>query len=472
MALTTPRTSATLKSAGAGSLTSQVPGTSHERMVADGQIRDAFPKVKSAGKSIVVYEDSTGRNLQPDIHFPVPSTPNSQQKFRKDLNPGRIIVHHGLAGQKFPPKDFAYGHTTPGGDSVSQTFVAGQQFGVAEYLNSRGESIYESSKREPLGQSYVRGHKLPAPTQHPEFEGFGKKCGPIQDGKEVIFPRGVLPETEAVHNTYVKTHGNFASGEMAVRNYEWPKAITGNPHFRFGIAEQTLPGRKGNGAKSALNMDLDDDGSQPRTRVVQRTSEDYRHVASDQLAVGKNMMQGKPPLPHDHAHGIKCIGSDASAGEVIRGYYARHEQMPDKDLGVCLTEGKRNLVEDEERSFGVPSVRTDLSAMGKAPAVHRRSVADTMNYGDEVGASALLRPQRFELQGVPDTEFLHRRPKEELQGIVIGAGYKFEDVDFNGIYDKAASLFEDDLNLVSLDAFMYVYSGWINEHVRVTQKAL
>merc|ERR1712025_1485644 len=122
--------------------------------------------------------------------------------------------------------------------------------------------------------------------------------------------------------------------------------------------------------------------------------------------------------------------------------------------------------------MGVPSVRNDLAEVGKAPMVHKRSVADTMNYGDEVGAAALLRPQRFELQGVPDTEFLHRRPREELKGIVNGAGYKFEDADFNGIYDKAAALFEDDLNLVSLDAFMYVYSAWINEHVRTAQNAL
>jgi hypothetical protein len=437
-------------------------------MVADGQIRDAFPTVKPAGKSINVYEDSTGRNLQPDINFPIPSTPGSQRKFRKDFNPGRITTHHGLVNQPLPPKDFAYGSQSSRGEDVAQTFKAGQKFGVAEYLNSRGESLYESNKREPLGKSYVRGHKFHPSTGHPDFEGFGKKSGPCQDGKEVVFPRDVKPETEDNHANYVKTHGDFAPGEMYVRKYEWPKEITSNPHFRFGIAEQSLPGRKGNGAKSALNMDLEDDGSQPRTRVVQRTSEDYRHVANDHLAVGKNMMQGKAPVPADHSHGIRCMGTDISAGEAIRGYYARHQQHPDKDLGVCALAGKSGIVHDEDRVFGVPSVRFDLAA----PHPDRRSVAITTNYGDEVGASSLLRPQRFELQGVPDTEFLHRRPKEELKGIVLGAGYKFEDADFSGIFDKAAALFEDDLNLVSLDAFMYVYSAWINEHIRTKQNAL
>jgi len=464
-------TSAALKSAGASCLSARGPSTSHERMIVSGQCRDHFPSVKTAGKSIAVYEDSTGRNLQPDVNFPAPSTPNHQRKFRKDYNPGRIINHYGTVGDKLPPKDHAYGMKCPRGEDVAQTFKAGQIFGVAEYLNSRGESIYDSTKKEPLGKSYTRGHKLHT-DKIPGFEGFGKKCGPITDGKEVVFPRGVVPETEDNHSRYVKTHGNFAPGEMYARKYEWPKEITENPHFRFGLAEATLPGRKGNGAKSALNMDLDDDGGQPTTRVVQRTSEDYRHVANDHLAVAKNMMQGRPPLPPDHAHGIKSIGTDITAGEAIRGYYGRHEQMPDKDLGKCLIEGKRNLVLDEERAFGVPSVRNDLADCGKAPLSERRSVADTMNYGDEVGASALLRPQRFELQGVPDLEFLHRRPKDELKGIVLGAGYKFEDADFDGLYDKAVALYEDDLNMASLDAFMYVYSAWINDHVRATQNAL
>jgi len=460
--------SGALKSAAAGSLSARGPSTSYERMVDSGLVRDAFPTVQSAGKSIVVYEDTTGRNLQPDLNFPIPSTPVSERKYRKNYNPGTITTHYGLVDQYLPPKDNAYGYKTEKGEDVAQNFKAGQIFGVAEYLNMRGESIYESTKKEPLGKSYVRGHRLAPKTVHPDFEGFGKKSGPVEDGKDVVFPRGIKPETEDNHAKYVKTHGNFAPGEMFVRKYQWPQQITQNPHFRFGICEQTIPGRKGNGAKSALTMDFEDDGSLPTTRVVQRTSEDYRHVANDHLAVGKNMMQGKPPLPSHHAHGIKCIGTDISAGEAIRGFYAKHEQASDKDLGKCTIEGKRNFTDEGGRAFGTPSVRTDLVA----PHIHRRSVAATMNYGDEVGASALLRPQRFELQGVPDTEFLHRRPKEELKGIVLGAGYKFEDVDFNDICDKAAALFGDDLNMVSLDAFMYVYSEWINEKVRATQNAL
>ena len=49
------------------------------------------------------------------------------------------------------------------------------------------------------------------------------------------------------------------------------------------------------------------------------------------------------------------------------------ELMPDKDLGVCVRPGSRNIVrrpEDKDRAFGCPSVRTDI------PMKVSKSVAD------------------------------------------------------------------------------------------------
>jgi hypothetical protein len=110
-----------------------------------------------------------------------------------------MVKHHGLAEQKLPGPSFTYGKAESQGEDVAETFLAGQKFGVAEYLMSRGESIYDSAKREPLGKSYVRGHMLHSSTQNPAFEGFGKKTGPVQDGKEVVFPRGVVPDSQGAH---------------------------------------------------------------------------------------------------------------------------------------------------------------------------------------------------------------------------------------------------------------------------------
>merc|ERR1719152_277071 len=151
----------------------------------------------------------------------------------------------------------------------------------------------------------------------------------------------------------------------------------------------------------------------PQTRIVPLTAETYRQVNNDPLGRARNNMQGAPPLPPGHAYGIKCIGSDSTVGDCLRGWYPLKEQLPDADLGKSNYVGKRN-VDDTGRSFGVPSICADIPAPDRA----KRSVADAQNYGDEAGAAALLHPQRFELMGIPDEDFLLRRPKEELESIL------------------------------------------------------
>jgi len=161
------------------------------------------------------------------------------------------------------------------------------------------------------------------------------------------------------------------------------------------------------------------------------------------------------------------MSSEVTARTCILGYYSLNEQLPDQDLGRCIKPGRRNVT-SEKRAFGTPSVRADIPALPQ----ERRSLADCQNYGDEVGAQALLNPQRFDLQGVPDREFLLRRPKEELKSLLESAGYKFSDTDFDEIWTTAVGLFEDSMEVASLDSFMFVYSDWINEHVKGELKAL
>merc|ERR1711972_606681 len=96
----------------------------------------------------------------------------------------------------------------------AENFRSGQQFGVAEYRNSRGEAIYHSTTREPLGKPYVRGHMLPPETYGPNFPGFGKAEQRGRSAKETIFPRETQPEVERTKELYKRTHGSFGAGEM------------------------------------------------------------------------------------------------------------------------------------------------------------------------------------------------------------------------------------------------------------------
>merc|ERR1712032_163342 len=149
-----------------------------------------------------------------------------------------------------------------------------------------------------------------------------------------------------------------------------------------------------------------------------------------------------------------------TAGHCIKGDYSLPEQLPDQDLGLCTKPGRRNVT-TETRAFGTPTVRTDIPV----PPPHRKSIADTVSYGDDCGAAALLNPQRFDDRGVPDREFLIRRPREELEELVLSGEHLCGDIDFCQLWEDALALFDDGLEAVSLDAILYVHTKQINEEV-------
>jgi hypothetical protein len=432
--------------------------TSYARMLETGQIRDPIRGIRPAGKSTAIFDDSAQKDVQSEIYFPLPPTPRSLQRFRRNYIPGEINRHYGYHDLKLPAKDFTYGSQTNSGISAAATLEAGKKEGIAEYMRMRAEQTYASTKREPLGRAIDRGYNYPGPIKNDASFRFGMAPHVRDpDGKEIIFPRGIEQETPAQKDQYVFTHGSYDPGQMIDRKYNWPKDEAGQPidpkNFAFGLKDKLHSSET---AKAALSMDRDGDGNYPHTRIVPLTAEAYREVALDPLGRAKNNMQGKQPLKPDHAYGIKCIGSDTTVGDCLRGWYSEPEQMPEFDLGKCQKVGRRN-VPDGDRAFGVPSIRADITKP------ERRSCADTQNYGDEAGASALLHPQRFELMGVPDEDFLLRRDKDEMKSILDAAGIPTPHFDM--LFETAVQLFDDGKSLVSLDAYLYVTSNLINDQV-------
>lgn len=174
-------------------------------------------------------------------------------------------------------------------------------------------------------------------------------------------------EDENVRKMYIKTHGNFASGEQKDRGYSWN--FDKSSH-RFGYGEQRLL----NGAAMSLHNERFD-GAFPKTVIVKKTVEDFKGVSTDMLGQSKNLGQGKPPLPENHAYGAKnIVGSDVwNAAKCLHGEPTERELQADRDLGKSVKVGCRNVVrkpEDIARSFGTPTVRTDI------PFKEKRSVAD------------------------------------------------------------------------------------------------
>ncbi|XP_072249322.1 EF-hand domain-containing family member B [Leuresthes tenuis] len=73
------------------------------------------------------------------------------------------------------------------------------------------------------------------------------------------------------------------------------------------------------------------------------------------------------------------------------------------------------------RTYGVPSVRSDL------PAPRFKRVSDTINYGDLSTAAALLRPSLYALKGVHEEHFFCPRTKEEIKEIFGNVGVGISD---------------------------------------------
>jgi hypothetical protein len=393
----------------------------------------------------------------PDVVVPTPRTPDELSEVRKRhrhrTRQGEITKHWGLHDAKIPEPGPGYGIKSKKDEDVASNFRAGQQVGVAEYLASRGEAIYKSTAQEPLGKPYLRGHALPETTQKADFPGFGVKTELGNPAKESIWPRDYCEESTQAKKLYRRTHGSTDPGEMTRRDYVFPEAVTGNPHFRFGTVDRVDSGIRGQGAKNALTMDTGDSRNVvPNTRIVNDTLEHYQQVTNDHLGTSKSWLQGMPKLAPGRRFGKQSTVDATNAGSLIQGIYAMPDPGPDPDLGRCTIVGKRNFI--TKVPLGVPSIRHDLIA----PPTERRSVANSTNFGDDYDARGLIFPGKFQFQGIADIDFQIRRPADELRGILEGAGHALESGEYGSLFEQAASLHGDGEPLASVQALMFAYS--------------
>jgi hypothetical protein len=285
----------------------------------------------------------------------------------------------------------------------------------------------------------------------PKIFGMDKLCsGPVQllsaSAPEVV--RGTRAMYKFSHNVYLP-------GEQSTRKYVYPEEVHG-PNFRFG--GDKVSAVSGAGARLALDMTLEDNGDVVKTRISTKTCEDYRNVKHPKAFQSQHYLQGStgPPVPQGFAFGVKTEAGLVTAEQCLQGSYTLQEQLPDQDLGRCTKPGRRNVT-TETRAFGIPSIRSDIP-----PPSGVRSMADLVSYGDDCGAAALLGPQRFDERGVPDAEFLIRRPKQELASLLQVAA---PEVDLESLWPQCLSLFEDGLQLVSLDAVLFVHSQKVDQQI-------
>lgn len=316
----------------------------------------------------------------------------------------------------------------------------------------RSEAIYASNRKEPVGKSYVRGHQLPAHTQDEEFR-FGcttaaARAASAQCGKDVIFPIGAEPDDAESHMRYVMSHQAFAPGERVNRRYAWPSKVVDDNNFAFGLAQS----RNRDGINNIFWGEGESDGATGTTRFATKRGEDWRQAVHQPIG-GKC---GRKNVNFDIACGIST-SSKCTAGEVIRGSYSMEEQMPDKDLGCCVREGRRNVTSRTDpfgKPSGVPNQRPRSASVG---SFGFQPPSRPMRQQNKIGL--VVTPDLCGLKGLDADEFAKLRDKEEVLSILNDIGYKVPIFEFDTAWDECLGKWSSGCGRISLDIILNALVG-------------
>jgi hypothetical protein len=159
--------------------------------------------------------------------------------------------------------------------------------------------------------------------------------------------------------------------------------------------------------------------------------QDHAAFALDPL--GKSRLgKSADKKPHPQVYGRPSRtdrnAGDWTAADCMRGDAPAQQLRPAADVGKIAGFGKDVPVFDPTRRFGVPSIRTDV------PARNGQSIASNVDYGDGVGASALLQASAYADQGIDEKDFAQPRSKKELAAIFGKIGVTLSTEAFESIY--------------------------------------
>jgi len=394
--------------------------------------RDPRPDIPAAGANVDIRRQENLRQLL-QHSSPAPATPDAQKRFRKDgieVGEGRRRLWDDAQSAEKQRFGAPSGRSAPVEEVMKVSYRNGY---LTEALSERQEAIYESKKREPLGKGFVRGHEVPAKLGDEGFR-FGRSTGTPhqmldQSGKDVIEP-GIVAEDQLVHEQYVRSHQSFKAGEQLKRRYAWPEKIHADHFFGFS---STVAAKDGAGVKQALGgQDLDSIEADPfRTRIQQSSEQDLRAAFSSPLGKRRPSRWATPAVGlDDFAFGMPTR-SPATAQKLIWGSYSEEEQRPDRDLGRCMLQGRRNMT-TETRAFG------------------KSSLSKPQRFHEDARVGDVVNPERFADQA---ENFEKPRKCAEARALFESAGYHVEEEEFEDAWKIAAGkagLFELDSGAVDL----------------------
>lgn len=264
-------------------------------------------------------------------------------------------------------------------------------------------------------------------------------------------------EDEKTRKMYQKTHGLTIPGEQKKRDYNWPFE-TNNHVFGKGY-----PLEKDGCKKSLMTDFLESD--YPKTKIVNKRLEDFRQATSDILGKGKFRGTLGSNIPADFVFGAKSLKEENwNASKCIMGDPdSTNSKMiePDPDLGKSVFHRNKyryreNHIEkvDYNRSFGVPSVRTDLKPKEKRSVCDLTVSFNYQNYGNEKDVFDLLYPNPFNNRGLDDKDFDEKLNLQELKTLVKKTTYNFPDDEIETIFEITKQIEKSEDDKITYKGFM------------------
>ncbi|KAJ9435662.1 hypothetical protein DIPPA_26138, partial [Diplonema papillatum] len=164
-------------------------------------------------------------------------------------------------------------------------------------------------------------------------------------------------------------------------------------------------------------------GKEPNTTIVRKVVEDFKDVAKDHLGTCKNQgFANARELPKDFAFGYRNKPDEWGVRQCMMANVPEDE-LVDKNLGKATRPGYRND-SSTDRSFGIPSVRTDI----QRPLF--KKVTNNNNYGDDANAYSLICPSKYVANDIREEDFLQPILKQDMYDLAFKANFQLDDDEF------------------------------------------
>ena len=175
--------------------------------------RDPLPRLRPAGVVPKCSDSTAYECVHADTQGKRPTTPNQIKKYRQSYRnqPGIRIIHYGLQEDaKNLDMNCRFGRTSVVSDPVNVVIKAQNLNGLADKFNDIMESKYASQQMEPLGRPVNREYNWPKSISENRNFKFGVKSKECENAKDILFPAlGAKDEKPEFAKMYEKTHGNI-----------------------------------------------------------------------------------------------------------------------------------------------------------------------------------------------------------------------------------------------------------------------